>query len=748
MTLKTATIETRSTKNMWMLRSAGAAAIILLAAIAYFPAIRGQFIWDDDSWTTNISDLLKSWSGLRAIWFKPTALQQYYPLAGTSFWIDYHLWGFWPAPYHVENIILHTISALMFWGLLRQLRVPGAWLAGAIFAVHPIMVESVAWITERKNVLSMVFYLSALLAYGRFTGFWREEDNSTSPRRWGAYALAFFLFICALLTKTTAFSFPAVILLISWWKRGRIRLSADINPIGPFFVVSIGFCAVTSYLEKHHVGAKGPEWDISFPQRCLIAGHVFWFYIGKLLWPAQLCFVYPRWKLDIHSWRQWIYPIAAVGTLLTLWLARQRIGRGPIAAALFYVGTLFPALGFMNAYYMRYSFVCDHWSYLSSLSLIALAAALVARWSTQLRAPALLYGFMAIVPAGLAILTWRQCGIYSDLETLWNDTLAKDPDAWLADNNLGMILRDRGQIADAIALYEHGIAINPNFPEVHNNLGVALRHIHQTQAAIEQFEIALRLRPDYTNARNNLGNAFRALGRFPQAIAQYDEALRQDPQSAEAHFDLGLVYTHEEDLPSAIENYQDAVGVDPNYFEAQSNLGVLFLRTGKFADAADHFRQAVRIQPDSPDAHNSLAVALWQLNDARGAIAEWNIALEITPDYPEAADGMANALATADPSEGGDPQRAVILAQRACELTNNQRPDYLNTLAIAYAAGGRLDDAIAADEKAVQVALASGQTDLAADIVTRLQAYRAAQAQHSPATIPSQSDGAGSPQHP
>ena len=422
----------------------GAVLIFLLTITAYLPVFSGKFVWDDDSWTTGIPGLLNGFSGLRLMWCEPTALQQYYPLAGTSFWIDYQLWGFRPLPYHVENVLLHAFAALLFWKLLWRLQVPGAWLAGALFALHPVMVESAGWITERKNVLSLVLYLGALLAYGRFNAFWQDGNlpgtRVSQPRRWMAYALAFVLFIGALLAKTTAFSLPAVILLMVWWKRGRLRWRADIVPTLPFFGISIGLCLMTAWLEKNHVGASGPEWVIPFPERCLIAGRAFWFYLGKLLWPVNLCFIYPRWQLNAGAWWQWLYPASAAGVLLGLWLARGKIGRGPATAVFYFVGTLFPVLGFLNAYFMRFSFVCDHWVYLSSLSLIALVAALVARMAEYLRRPAVLYGFCAVLPV-LEILTWRQCGNYADMETLWQSTLARNPGAWMAHYNLGRMLQ-------------------------------------------------------------------------------------------------------------------------------------------------------------------------------------------------------------------------------------------------------------------------------------------------------------------
>lgn len=512
----------------WKSSVLAGAGLVLMTVAAYWPVYSGKFVWDDDSWTTKIAGLLHDFSGLRAIWFRPTALQQYYPLAGTSFWIDYQVWGFWPLPYHVENVLLHACAAVLFWRLLKRFSVPGAWVAAAIFAVHPVMVESAGWITERKNVLSLVLFLGALLAYGRFNSFYLERDEGL-PRRWGAYAAALVLFAVAMLTKTTAFALPAVILLICWWKRGRVRWREDVLATIPFFAVSVGLCAATAWLEKNHAGAKGAEWEISFPARCLIAGRVVWFYVGKLVWPANLCFIYPRWRLSAGSWRQWLYPIGAVAVLLALWLARARIGRGPLTAGLFFVGTLFPALGFTNAYFMRYSFVCDHWTYLSSLGLIALAAALVTRLAEYFRAPVLLGGFTAVLLAVLAILTCRQSAIYADPESLWGDTVAKNPGAWVAQLDLGVLLSQQGRSPEGIAHYEAALQTNPDDPDAHNDLGFALKLRGENNEAIEQYDQALRLDPDFPPALINRGIALDDLGRHSEAIACYERLLRSDP---------------------------------------------------------------------------------------------------------------------------------------------------------------------------------------------------------------------------
>ena len=434
----------------------------------------------------------------------------------------------------------HLLAVFLFWRLLQKLEVPGAWLAAGIFALHPAMVESVAWITERKNVLSMVFFLGALLAYGRFNSFWKNENDS--PRKGGAYALAFVLLLAALLAKTTTFSFPAVVLLIGWWKNGRIQWRRDVLPSLPFFAVAIGLSATTAWLEKTHVGAEGPDFALTFPQRCLVAGRAPWFYLGKLFWPENLCFIYPRWHPDAGSWWQWLFPAATLAALVSLWLTRKKIGRGPATAAFFFIGTLFPVLGFMNAYGMRYSFVWDHWVYLSSLSIFAVAAALVARLAKQLKKPAALYGFAAVLLPLLAVLTWKQSAMYANLDTLWRTTISKDPNAFLAYNNLGYMLMEKGQLQEAMADFNKSLEINPNFNEPHNNLGDALIRIGQTNEAVIHFKRAVELDPTSAASYYNLGDAWLQLERNGDAITQFQKALEIDPRFDKAYNNLGVAF--------------------------------------------------------------------------------------------------------------------------------------------------------------------------------------------------------------
>ncbi len=638
---------------------------LLLAGItllAYGPALTGGFVWDDDSWTSLIQPVLRDAAGLRAIWFTPTALQQYYPLTGTTFWIDYHLWGFHTLPYHLENILLHVLAAVLFGRLLQRLRVPGAWLAAAIFALHPVMVESAAWITERKNVLSLALVLAALLAYGRFAGYW-ETETKPEKRAWNAYGWAALLFLAALLAKTTVFALPAVVLVIAWWKRGTLRWSADIVPAIPFFLLGAALSGVTAWLETHHVGARGGDWSINFPERCQVAGRALWFYAGKLVAPVNLCFVYPRWHPDVHSLVQWIYPVTAAGGLLVLWLLRSRIGRGPAAAAFIFAGTLFPVLGFMNAYGARYSFVWDHWVYLSSLAPIALIAAAIVRATERLRVSALLPEITAVVVVCLAGLTWRQSRQFTDSQTLWETTIARNPQAFLAHNNLGLDLVHAGKPDKGMEHFYRALEADPRNAEAHDNLGSVLMHSGRLDEATNQFNAALASEPDDATACNNLGAVCLIRGEMDQAAVYFNQAL----------------------------------GFQPNYAEAYNNLGMALLHAGNLDEAVVHLQRALAIQPGYPQACLNLARVAW-------------------------------VLATCPEASLRNGTRAVDLASQADRSSGGGNPEIAQALAAAYAETGRFPDALKTAGRALQLASAESDAELANGIRNQLAVYQAGRA--------------------
>lgn len=337
--------------------------LVVLTCIAYIPAMRAGFIWDDDNYVTQ-NRMLRSTAGLWSIWTDPRSTPQYYPLVHTTYWCEFQAWGLWPPGYHLVNILLHASNAVLIWLILRKLEVPAPWMAAAVFALHPVHVESVAWITERKNVLSGFFSLAATIAFLQFAES-SYDRRSCNSQRWGYYVLTLVLFVAALLSKTVAVTLPAALLLITCWRKGRISVENLLHLL-PMFGIAVPFALLTIWLERYHVGATGADWQLTLIERGLIAGRAFWFYAGKLIWPHPLIFIYPRWQISGSMWWQHLYPLSAVGVIILLAVRRKQIGSGPLVAVLLFAGILFPALGFFNTFPMRYSFVADHFQYIAS----------------------------------------------------------------------------------------------------------------------------------------------------------------------------------------------------------------------------------------------------------------------------------------------------------------------------------------------------------------------------------------------
>ena len=586
----------------------GGVLIALLTTVAYLPALPGGFIWDDDRYLTD-NPTMHGVDGLRDIWLNPDATVQYYPLTFTAFWLQYQLWGLHPFGYHLVNVLLHAANAVLFWMLLAWLRVPAAWWAAAVFALHPVHVMSVAWITELKNVLSGCFFLAALLAYLRFCG----VDGETTDRpvsRSRLYGLALGLYLCALLSKTATSILPVAVVLILWWKKRQIGRKELVSLL-PFFALAILFGTFTLWLEKHEKGASGWEFTVPFLERVLVAGRSFWFCLGKLIWPVHLTFFYPRWQIDASSVWPWLYPMGAIAVFTILWWARTSIGRAPFAALLYFT-LAFPALVLVQLLYMmRYSFVSDHWQYLGSLSLIALGVAGTAMGferggaAAQRIAPAVGVAILA----ALGVLTWQQGHIYRDDETLWRDTLAKNPNAVIAHNNLGSLLMLRGKAAEAVEHYEQALRLQPDFAETRYNLGFALAHAGNTEAAIKEFEHVLRLEPDDARTHYNLGAALMRAGRLEEAMKHFDLALHINPDYPEAHNDWGTALTRAGKLEEAIGHYAHAIRLKHDYPEAHNNYGVALAMKGSFDEAVAHFSEALLLRPNFADAARNLQSA-------------------------------------------------------------------------------------------------------------------------------------------
>ncbi|HEX3717135.1 MAG TPA: tetratricopeptide repeat protein [Verrucomicrobiae bacterium] len=681
---------------------------LLLAAAtftAYFPAWNGKPIWDDAAHMPHAG--IRSWTGLLHIWTEPGTTLQYYPVAFSSFWVEHKLWGDATLGYHLVNILLHVTGALLLLRILQTLEVPAAWLAAAIFALHPIEVESVAWIAELKNTLSGICYLGAGLAYLGF-------DRTRNKR---AYVAALALFALGLLTKTVIATLPAALLVVFWWKRGALSWRRDVPPLVPFFVAGITAGLFTSWMERYNVGANGTEFHFTLVERCLIAGRAVWFYLGKLFWPADLIFSYPRWTISQAVWWQYLFPAGVAAMLLGFWVLR-RWTRGPSAAMLFFIGTLFPALGFLNVFPFKYSFVADHFQYLAGIGPIVAASVAIHAIFSRVKERRLEMAFCAALLALLAVLTWRQCRMYTDIETLWRTTIARNPDCWLAHDDLGAVLYERGDVDRAIAQFRASLAIEPDNAEAENNLGAALDKKHEMDEAMAHYRKAFALRPRFAEAHWNLGNDFLGKGRVDDAILEYRKAEAIRPDSGKLYLSLGNALLGKGEVDEAIDQFRAMLELQPDSDQAHYSLGIALHQKGEANAAIDEFQKAVGIHPDFLEAQNNLGSCLLQQGRVDEAITHLRKALEINPDYPQSRYNLGDALL-----QKRQVDEAVTQFQKLVALQPNSA-QARESLGNALVQQGRVDEAISELQKALQLATRQNNASLIATLQTQLSRYK------------------------
>ncbi len=641
-----------------------------LVLACYGPALGGGLVWDDAAHITRPD--LCSLAGLGRIWCDLHATQQYYPVLHSAFWIEHRLWGDATLGYHLVNVLLHAASCCLLAlilqklldgrraqqacaptgeiggnaagrgaGLLRlHLTSPYAsvpWLAALLFAVHPVCVESVAWISEQKNTLSLVFYLLAARAHLDFAG----------SRRRSAYGWALGFFLLALGAKSVTATLPAALLVVLWWRNGRLDWRRDVVPLLPWFAIAAAAGFFTAWVERRLIGAEGADFALSPLEHVLLAGRVIGFYLGKFVWPADLSFVYPRWDVPAEAagWYGWLAGAAAVTA--GLWAIRRRT-RGILAGWLYFVGSLFPALGFVNVYPFRFSYVADHFQYVAILGPIAVAAAgfarLMALLAPRMRAAAAVPGVLIL--AALAGMASQQSRSYRDGETLYRATLERNPDCWMAHSNLAAELAKRpGCMPEVLAHYAQALRLRPGSWEAHNNLANELVKLPgRMPEALAHFERALQLNPRFVEAHVNLANALAALpGRLSEAFDHYQQALRLDPAAPETHFCLANTLAAVPGRAAEAQaEYEEALRLRPDYAEAHDNLaGLLARRPGGAPAALAHYEEALRLRPDLARTHYNLAGLLETLPGREaGALAQYQEALRLDPGYAEAHNNL------------------------------------------------------------------------------------------------------------
>ena len=663
--------------------------LALLVAVSYFPALSGGFVWDDMVFAEE--PVIHAASGLWNIWFSPSDIKNeghYWPLVYASFWLEHKLWGLAPVGYHAVNIVLHIINCLLLWRLLARLTVPGALVIAAVFAVHPMHVESVSWIIERKDVLSALFYLTAVLAWMRFT---------ESPRPSG-YALALGLFIAGLLSKSVVVTLPAVLLIWRWWQYGRVT-GADVLWLAPFFVAAAGITAADL---SFYTSRESLDLGYSLPERVLIAARALWFYLGKLLWPTELAVIYPLWEIDVGDLLAWGYVVGAVVLAALLWLGRQRIGRGPLAGALFFAVTLSPVLGFVDYGYMQFSFVADRFQYLAGIGVLAVligaAACGADKLPRNLRLGAC--GLAAIVVALLSTLTWRQAGIYQDEITFFSHVVALNPAARDAHLNLGSALFEADRAEEGLTASRIAVAQRPDSGKALANVGRALIKLAQLEEAEGHLLRARQFDPRSVIAHQNLAEVFRKQGRYTEAVASYRAVLEIDARYAPAYAGMGTALFGAQRYDEALQAMQQALALepDPEFAPAYAGMGIALFQWERYEEAVTALEQAIALQPELPVMGSSLHVflgrALQEVGRPEAAAERYEHAMQMEPHDREALDHLVMMRFGQQRYE-----EARELYRRMLEIDSGSAQTHSNLGAALYQLG-RLEEALRSIERA------------------------------------------------
>ena len=610
-----------------------ASALSAIVLASFFPAILGGFIWDDIIFTT--SEVVREPSGLATIWFSPSGIEReahYWPVTYTSFWLGHKLWGFSPVASHAVNVLLHLVNCLLLWHLMVRLAVPGAWLVAAVFAVHPVHVESVAWVIERKDLLSGLFYLTAALTYMR---------HAAEPRR-SRYVLALVLFAAALLSKSVAVTLPVALLIWLAWKHGLPK-ALDLWRLVPFFVLAVGITVADLAFYR---GREVLSFDYSLVERALIAGRALWFYVAKLVWPTELAVIYPLWEVTARDLIAWLCLAAACATVVLLWTCRHRIGTGPLAGAFFFAVTLSPVLGFVDYGYMQFSFVADRYQYLACIGLIAPVVGSAARGIESMRGASLLCGrvMFAMVLAVLGWLTWQQSAIYRNPVTFFTHIIGLNPEARRAHYNLSAALAEAGQYEESLAVGLVAEKQSPEFPDVHANLGRTLAMLDRFEEAESHLLRALELDPRHERARYNLAEALRVQGSHDEALEWYLALLETNPDHVEAHVGRGNALFDLGRFEEAVDAMDRAVSIRPSLKQDGSVhrfMGRALQKAARFDEAIEHFRRALSIDPNHAAAIRPLAAMLFQRQQYEEARDLYRSLTKISPGDAQAAANLA-----------------------------------------------------------------------------------------------------------
>ena len=597
--------------------------LILALVLAYAPVWRAGFVWDDGQFLT-ANPCIVGPLGLKEIWTTRDA--DICPLVLTTFWVEHALWGLAPLPYHLLNVLLHGACAIVLWRVLRRLRAQGAWLGAALWALHPVGVESVGWITEMKNTESGLFFLLSILFFVRWLG--AKELEGRTGGGWD-YTLTLLFAALAMAAKSSTVILPVVLCLCAWWMEGRWHWRNVMRGL-PIFLMAIAASALPIWSQGWQLATvTDPQWVRTWPQRLAAAGDAVWFYLGKLLWPNRLMAIYPRWQIDAAQWVSYLPLLAVIVIFSIFWLKRALWSRAYFFAFAYFIAALLPVLGLIDNYVFHYSFVFDHFQYLASIGPLALAGAGLARFSDSIIAtkPWLQLGVCAGLLLLLGIATWQRTWVFNNEEALWTDAVSKNPNCWAGHYNLGFVFLQKGQVDKAVERFQKALEINPDLKEAHNNLGSALLKKGQVDQAVAQFQKALEIDPRYVEAHNNLGLALFKKGQVDQAVA------------------IGLALFQNGQVDQAVAQFKKASEIDPNSFMTHYRLGVALFREGRPDEAVAEYQRALKINPNFLEAHYNLGLILFKKRQTDGAITQFLEVLRLKPDFSPARDNLAKAQA-------------------------------------------------------------------------------------------------------
>jgi tetratricopeptide (TPR) repeat protein len=598
-------------------KAVAALSIAVAAGCVYGPCLKGKWLWDDGLEVSQ-NAALRSPGGWWEPWVHPQGMD-YFPLKGTLQWLEWHLWGADPSGYHGVNLGLHVVSALLVWRLLGLLGVRAAFLGALLFAVHPLAVESVAWISEFKNTVSLPPLLLACIAFVRYDSEGRRAD----------LVRALLWFLAALLCKTSVVMLPFVLLLFAWWRRGRIS-GRDLRAAAPFLAAALAMGAVTVWFQSTRaIGIAGtPE---RLAARLAQAGWSILAYARLSVWPAGLEPIYPPAAVSWTAFLPWLCIGAA---LAFFWIRRSGWGRHALLGSGWFLLNLVPVLGIIPMSYYRVSPRADHLAYVSLVGIVGLAAAAfggaLGAWQRRkgpgmrARLPFAMGALAAVV--ALALVARAYASAFRDEKALWTYAVQRNPGAWLARSSLGKVLLEEGRPAEGALQLREAVRLQPDSFESRAELGNCLEAQGLVEEARQEYAAALAVNPRFAGGHYDLGVSLLRSRQFDEAAGEFREALRLDPAYAAARNNLGLALAGLGRPSEAMEQYEGAIRLDPGLPEAHLNLGNALFRMGRTVEAVAEYREALRLDPGYSGAHNNLGYALSRLGRQKEADAEFDAA--------------------------------------------------------------------------------------------------------------------------